>query len=204
MDFLGWAYRCCLIYVVCSILYYYEWALNNCYFFTNFWQQDRAAQIAKETLSPEECAKFRISPGWVTNVLKRHNFVNIKLPKEAGDVDLVAAAEPTTELLWVRSVVTSCTQDYLDKMKFTIKDRIRHFLKTNACRLSVPVVRAQMFWITGYWRELLSCFESAAQIFIHQRRTNHRLFYHDHGFQLRPRGRRSWRRNIFRGHFLLL
>ena len=62
-------------------------------FFASSCRQDRAAKMAKETPSAEEYGRLKTWPGWVTNVLQRHNFINVKLAGEAGDVDLIAAAE---------------------------------------------------------------------------------------------------------------
>ena len=53
--------------------------------------QDRAAKFADETLSPEDRECFKISPGWIRNVLNRNNFINVKLAGEAGDVNPLEA-----------------------------------------------------------------------------------------------------------------
>ena len=63
--------KCGLSWLILQVLSYvhviyhvsfYTLTLVYWYFFTYVWHQDRAAQIAKDTLSPEECAGFKISP----------------------------------------------------------------------------------------------------------------------------------------------
>ena len=59
--------------------------------------QDRAAKFADETLSPEDREGFKISRGWIRNVLNRNNFINVKLAGEAGDVNPLEAEARDTK-----------------------------------------------------------------------------------------------------------
>jgi hypothetical protein len=55
--------------------------------------REKAKVYANQMLSDEERVKFKASPGWLSNVLRRHDIVGVNLQGESGEVDPAKAEQ---------------------------------------------------------------------------------------------------------------